>query len=272
MITRNAPNQKPRRLARISWRRVPSLAVLVWLCLAMPPALGQSASSTSAPFVMGFDDGPSVFGSKWAARIYTEAFRRLNLTLSIGYYPLARRAALVDDGEIDGDGARVYGYGAAHPNLVRVEESVMEFSFGVYSASPAVSVQRLEDLQSTTLLGEYRRGIFLCETTLKKVMPPERLSDVTNELQGVKKLLAGRTDIYCDLDNVVRQTLVSPEIKDQASVRKVFDIGALPTYPYLHKKHAALAPRLAAILKQMKTEGLIDAYRVQAERELGWSK
>jgi polar amino acid transport system substrate-binding protein len=44
----------------------------------------------------------------------------------------------------------------------------------------------------------------------------------------------------------------------------------VPTYPYLHRKHADLAPRLAAVLKQMKSEGLIKAYRLQVERDLGW--
>jgi hypothetical protein len=34
-----------------------------------------------------------------------------------------------------------------------------------------------------------------------------------------------------------------------------------------HRKHADLAPRLAAALKQMKAEGLIERYRVDALRE-----
>jgi hypothetical protein len=34
----------------------------------------------------------------------------------------------------------------------------------------------------------------------------------------------------------------------------------------LHRKHAALALRLAATLKQMKAEGLVDAYRAQVEK------
>jgi hypothetical protein len=47
---------------------------------------------------------------------------------------------------------------------------------------------------------------------------------------------------------------------------------AIPTYPYLYKTHADLAPRLAAVLKKMKEEGLIENYRVQAERDMGWLK
>jgi hypothetical protein len=47
---------------------------------------------------------------------------------------------------------------------------------------------------------------------------------------------------------------------------------SVPTYTYLHKKHTELAPRLAATFKKMKAEGLIEAYRLQIEREMGWSK
>ena len=243
-------------------------------CLLFFPAQAQS-QATPAPavaFIMGFDEHPTIFGSAWSLRIYAEAFRRLGIRWEPGFYPLARRTALMDAGTIDGDAARVQGYGSAHPNLVRVEESVMDFGFALYTASPTLKLQRLEDLPNSPYLAEYRRGILLCERKLKELVVPKNLSDITSEAQGLKKLLAGRTDLYCELDTVVQQALSSPEFKGVANIRKVIGIGSLPTYPYLHKKHAALAPRLAAVLRQMKAEGLIETYRIQAERDLGWKQ
>jgi len=35
-------------------------------------------------------------------------------------------------------------------------------------------------------------------------------------------------------------------------------------YPFLHKKHANLAPKLAEVLKQMKAEGLFGQYQKMA--------
>ncbi|OHC71510.1 MAG: hypothetical protein A3H93_20425 [Rhodocyclales bacterium RIFCSPLOWO2_02_FULL_63_24] len=221
---------------------------------------------------MGFDEDPKVFGTAWSQRIYTEAFKRLGIPMQANFYPLARRAALVDEGAIDGDAARVHGYGAAHPNLVRIEESVMDFNFALFTAHATLPLQRLEDLSGSSLLAEYRRGILLCENTLKPLVPPERLSNVTSEQQGLKKLLAKRTDVYCDLESVVKQGLASPELKGTTGIRKIVTIGHLQTYPYFNKKRADLAPRMAATLKQMKAEGLIDAFRQQAERELGWTQ
>ena len=237
------------------------------------PGSGRAATTQPAPFVIGTDDDPNEFGSRWVFLIYTEAFKRLGIPLELGYFPLARRTAFADSGVIDGDAARVYAYGDAHPNLIRVEESVVDLAFALYTANPTVRLQRLDELPGSTLLVEYRRGILICEKTLKSLVTPERLSDVTSEEQGLKKLLAGRTDLYCDFDIPVQKILHSPGFKSGTSVRKVIDLGKpVPTFPYLHKKHAELAPRLGATLKKMKAEGLIEAYRLQVEREQGWTK
>lgn len=51
--------------------------------------------------------------------------------------------------------------------------------------------------------------------------------------------------------------------------QKLFEIvEPLQLYPYLQRRHAALAPRLAATLRQMKAEGLFERYRVEVLRQL----
>jgi len=127
----------------------------------------------------------------------------------------------------------------------------------------------VDSLRSVDWLVEYRRGILFCERTLKVVVPAERLSDISSEEQGVNKLLAGRTDLYCDLEYVVSEVLRSPDIKGAARVRKVLGLGSVPIYSYLQPRHAELAPRLAAVFKKMKAEGLIETYQAQVAREMG---
>lgn len=224
------------------------------------------------PFVLGADADATSFGSRWAILAYTEAFRRMGIALQINHYPLARRAALVDAGEIDGDAGRIYEYAAAHPTLVRVEEAFSQHNFALYTARPTLHLQRLEDLRASSLIVEYRRGILLCENTLKRWVPAERLSNISSEEQGLSKLLAGRTDLYCELDYPVRTVLNQPAFKGDTRIHQVLSLGTIKIYPYLHSKHADLALRLAATLRQMKAEGLIEAYRVQAEKELGWTR
>lgn len=255
-----------------AWLWLAPLVLAAGLLFAAKPAQSQTTSAPIAPFLMAIDTEPNTYVHKWVSLIYAEAFKRLNIPLQISTYSLARRSAMANEGTIDGEVSRIYSYADSNPHLIRVEEPVMDFTFALFTANPSLRLQRVEDLAATNLMVEHRRGILMCENTLKKVVPAERLSNVTTTEQGVKKLIAGRTDVYCDIDVYVPEVLHSPEFKGVTSVRKLFKIASVPTYPYLHKKHAALAPRLAATLKQMKSEGLLDAYPLQAEREMGWAR
>ena len=159
-------------------------------------------------------------------------------------------------------------YGHAHPQLVRVEEPFIDYNFALFTANPTLRLDKLEALRASDVLVEYRRGILFCEHSLKPLLPPARLSDISSEEQGINKLLAGRTDLYCDLDYVVRQVLALPHMKAAAGVRKVLNLGTLPIYLYLQPRHGQLAPRLSAIIKTKKADGLVEAYHARVAREL----
>lgn len=258
----------------IGWRSVRRgifhMACAAALLLPGASALSQTVTAADKPFVWGVDGEPTNYGNRWVTLIYREAFRRLGIPVQFEHYSLARRAALVEEGVIDGETSRIYSYGDSRPNLVRVEESLADLVFSFFTANPSLRLARIEDMRGTGYRVEYRRGILLCETAVKGVVAAEQISDVLTQGQGLKKLIAGRTDLYCDLEVYVLQELQQPEFKG-ANVRKVVSIGkTVPTYPYVNKKHAELAPRLAAVLKQMKAEGLIEVYRKQVERDLGW--
>jgi len=148
--------------------------------------------------------------------------------------------------------------------------SVFDVGFALFVANPAHNLKRLDELASSKMNGAYRRGILFCENALKPLLPPERLADITDTSQGLHMLLTGRTDFQCDIDVAVLNSLYSNEFKGVTTIRKMLEIGtAVPLYPYLHPKRAQLAPRLAAALRQMKAEGLVERYRLEALRELG---
>lgn len=254
-------------MPRPLWRLVLAVGLLL-----LPFLLGDKAyAAPPAPLVIGADLDPSTFANRWSGLVFTEAFKRLGVPIQITNYPLARRTLLVDHGDIDVDAGRVRAYGDAHPNLVRVEEPFVEYSFGLFTAHPTLHLPSLEALRTTDWLVEYRRGILMCEKTLKPLLPMDRLSDISSEEQGLNKLLAGRTDLYCDLDYVVHEMLSTPEFKNEKRIRKALGLGTIPIYMYVQRRHAELAPRLAVIFKKMKAEGLIEAYQVQIAREMGRS-
>lgn len=245
--------------------------LLLGLVLVCPLAIGATTAASGAQqLVMGTDYDDGTISGRWMRRIYGEAFKRLGLSLDIVIASTKRLSALSDDGSIDGEFLRIHGYATAHPGLVRVEESPFSVLFALYTADPQLRLERLEDLRGSRASGEYRRGVLVCENSLKPLLPAERLADVNTTEQGLKKLLARRSDFLCDIDVAVQNELASADFKGTKGIRKLLDLGSpLPLYPYLQKKHADLAPRLAATLKQMKAEGLIERYRVDAERELG---
>lgn len=255
----------------LPWRALGTLALLVCTLLSISPAHGQAVTAAPPSFVIGMDAPPGTYVFKWLDLIYGEAFKRLGLSMRLESYALKRQGLQMAAGSIDAEANRAHGYGATQPNLVRVEETILELQLALFTANPSLRLQRLDELAANGMQVEYRRGLLLCENAFKPVVPANRLSDVTTEEQGLKKLQASRTDLYCDFTLTVAIAMRTPELKGGAEVRKVMDVGKpILTYPYLHKKHAELAPRLAVVLKKMKAEGLFEAYRLQVERELGW--
>jgi len=244
---------------------LPRLRIFLWLAiaLAVAPARAQTPPTSSKPFIVAADT--EGFAYNYARLVYFEAFRRLGIPVSVEIYALARRSAMIAQGAIDAEGSRVLAYADAHPELIRVEEPVLDVTFSVFAADPNLRARGIDSLPSTAVV-EYRRGILMCENALKKAISPERLSSVVTSEQGIKKMLAGRSDAFCDIDVYFNEAMQSPEFQGVTKPRKLFELASLPTYPYLSKKHVELAPRLAEVLKKMKSEGLLDRYRLEATR------
>lgn len=245
-------------------------ALLSFFLATQSYASSASASAGGALITFGTDQPETNFVGKWQRRIYTEAFSRLGMRVSFAQFPPPRLNAEVNSGSIDGEVTRTYEYGNANPELVRAEESVFNIVFAIYTANPSLQAEGLKSLPANAI-GEYRRGVLGCENALKPVVAAAQLSDILTTEQGLKKLIAKRTDFYCDIDLAVLNEMTGSKISEFAATRKLFDVGiSTPLYPYFHKKNAALAPRLATVLKQMKAEGLIDRFRSDALREFGY--
>lgn len=224
-------------------------------------------------FIMGIDEsvGPdTVYTRLWIRNVYDEAFRRLGMQIKYQAYPTARLTLSLEQGLIDGDSARAHVYGIVHPNLIRVEEALYIASFSLFGSDSSMELTELEQLKNGNSQVEYRRGVGVCENTMKALLPATRLSEISSTHQGLQKLLLKRTQYFCEIDVAVLNVLYSAQFKDAHRIRKLLDIGGpAPLYPYLNNKHAALAPKLAEIIRKMKAEGLIERYRQDALHELG---
>ena len=253
------------------WRSAPPFLFLVTgLLLA---ATCQAQAIEAPAFVMGIDDSgspPDSYSDNLFRRIYTEAFRRLQVPLAFARYPTARLAVMLEQGSLDGESSRAQDYATAHPKLIRVPEPVYSVVFSLYTANPQLQLRQLSELREGSLRVEYRVGVLFCENTLVQWVDANRLTAISSAQLALRKLLLGRTDAYCEIDIVILNQQHTTEFQDATTLRKLLDIGEpVPLYTYLSPKNADLAQRLAATLKQMKLEGLIARYEQAVLRELG---
>jgi polar amino acid transport system substrate-binding protein len=233
------------------------------VCQESAPALKDNT------FVMAFNRSGTQHSGKLRRLIYTEVFKRLGIKAEFREYPSKRASIEAESGNIDGEAIRPRQYGAEHPNLIRVEESLFPMNLSAFTANDSIPPMKgWESFKGTNYRVEYRRGLIVCEHNLSKFVSKENLSDVTEPEQGLKKLISGRTDLFIYDEEWVRTALNTPEFKD-SKIRFVGLIESLDVYPYLHKKHASLVPKMAEIIKAMKAEGLIEQYRMAVDKEFG---
>jgi polar amino acid transport system substrate-binding protein len=233
------------------------------VCQESAPALKDNT------FVMVFVRPETQYLGKWQRLIYAEIFKRLGIKTEFRDYPPKRVGMESDAGNIDGEAARPYKYLSDHPNLIRVEEFLLKINFSAFAVQTSIpQLNGWDSLKGTNYRVEYRRGTTICEANLSKFVSRENLSDISEPVPGLKKLVSGRTDVFVEEESGILTLLQPPEFKD-SKIRSVGLMESPSLYAYLHKKHAPLAPKMAEIIKAMKAEGLIEQYRMEVEKEFG---
>jgi len=233
------------------------------VCQESAPALKDNT------FVMAMLRAENDYLGKWQRWIYTDIFKKLGIKVEFRDYPPKRASMEADAGNVDGEAGRIYPYADEHPNLIRVEEFLFSLNFSAFTAKDSIPpLKGWDSLKGTNYRVEYQRGIKICELNLPKVVSKENLSDVTEIAQSLKKLLSGRTDLCVHDETAILTLMQTPEFKG-SKIRFAGVMESAAIYPYIHKKHAALVPRMADIIKVMKSEGLIEKYRIMLDKEFG---
>ena len=216
------------------------------------------------------DDHPGHIDSAWESPqgpwldlIYREAFRRLGYDFQLLNMPSKRASALSDTGESDGEVHRARSYAAFHPNLVIVEQPHYMAKFVAYASQPIVLAPGWDSLKGSAYRIEYRLGIQHAEEMLRQRVEAARMTPIATPEQGLQKLAFGRSDIFIDVNFNIDPLLDDPRYR-HAHIHQVAVMDEIGGHAFLNRKYAALAPKLAAILLQLKQEGLIENYQKQA--------
>lgn len=218
--------------------------------------------------------------TKWGILIHTEALKRMGIGFKFIEMPAKRAGISVNKGMVDGEMGRVADYNTMYPNLIRVDEHNRYIKFLAFGTNPAIELDGWNSLKNTAYFVEYRRGVKKCAEQLPLVVAPERLSEINTIEQAVKKLLTGRTDIFIGVDFLMMRTIRTPwfqEVRHKTgknkSIHPVGFMEKITIHTWLYKTHRKLVSKFADVLREMKVEGLFEAYREQVgipTAELTW--
>lgn len=230
---------------------VVAIGLALAFCGASPALCGTIVLSTANDPPNATDDHTG-----FCDRIMVEAFKRLGLGLEIVNLPSERALINANEGLDDGNFARVEGLEKQYPNLIRVAEEITTFEFVAFSAAAPFKTTGWASLQP------YNVGIItgwkILESNISEV---KSLTKVRDEKLLFGLLAAGRTDV------VVYDRMQGRVVLRQLGLRGITvlepPLAMKSMYPYLHKRHADLVPRLEQTIREMRKDGTIR--RIAAE-------
>lgn len=210
-------------------------------------------SPRSTPQGAGFED-----------RIIDEAFRRIGLEVKIIDVPSERALINVNEGMDDGNFARIAGLELRYPSLVMVPEKICEFEFAAFTMDPAVKIDGWESLKP------YDVGIEIGWKILEaNIVGARSLTKVKDHKALFDLLVNGRADLVI-FDLMEGEALIKE--LGFSGVRTIQPLLAKQDmFLYLNLRHAALVPKLAAALREMKNDGtfqrIMSSVPNQSEKE-----
>ena len=220
----------------ISW--VVLLTAAVSACAAEPLRLN---SGVSDPY---FQPGKKGF----LELLIPEIFKRICVEAEAVQYMASERAMInANNGIDDGIALRIKGLEKSYPNLVRVEEKIIDNEFVAFSIRHAFATTSFDTLRGHQV--GYINGWKVFETNLPADIATTKVQDVT---QLFNLLANDRADI------VLYERWQGEHVVSKHDIKATMLRPPLVTtemFMYLHKKHAHLAEPAAQALRRMKSDG-----------------
>lgn len=176
-----------------------------------------------------------------------EAFARIGTPVVLVTLPSERGLISAASGDTDGDINRVAGLSSKYPELVQVEESNMVYEFMAFSRRKGVAIRGWDDLRGLDVA--FITGWKIFEDNVKA----GSITKVDNPDQLFSLLRLDRVDAVLFDRWGGAHYLAKMNLSD--AVAQEPPLATKDMFLYLNRRHAALAPRLAQALRDMKTDG-----------------
>lgn len=210
------------------------------LALAARPTLSL-ATGAREPLVS------SISRPGFVEELAREALRRVGHDLRVVPLPHERALVNANSGTEDGDLYRAAGFEKDFPNLAQVPESLLDQDFVAVARRPDLSVRSWRDLAEYSVA--YVTGNKILERHLEGYA---NVTSVRDNALLFGLLATDRVDVV--LINrwvglvAARQAGLAIRVQEPPLLR-------VAMYMYLHRRHAALIPPLAAALAMAKRDG-----------------
>jgi polar amino acid transport system substrate-binding protein len=176
-----------------------------------------------------------------------EAFKRIGIDVEVTAVPVERALINVNSGLDDGDVFRVAGAELTYPNLIRIPEKVLNLDFIAYSKLPGIQLRTWADLQPYAV--GYGAGWKIFERNVKNVKEVTNTPSIHELFYLLEK---GRVDVIL-MDRWQGQLIVRQRAYQLKPIEP--PLASVEMFMYLNKKHAALVPKVAQALRDMKADG-----------------
>jgi polar amino acid transport system substrate-binding protein len=182
-------------------------------------------------------------------RLVAAVFREVGVPAEILVYPAASERSLLNanDGIDDGQALRVAGLEKIYPNLIRVPEPVMMNDFVAMSRKPPFATPDWNALRPYSVT--YIIGWKVFESNVPSGVPATPVRDAG---QMFELLARDRVDVALH-----ERWQGLAQARDSGLTVRVMEppLVSVPMHMYLHKKHAALVPRVSQALVRLKQNG-----------------
>jgi polar amino acid transport system substrate-binding protein len=230
-------------------------AALWWLGLALAPP-GALAAERRMLVLNNANEPPytTESGDGFIDVVAQEAFRRAGVGLRLVKLPAERALISANEGIEDGDLVRIAGLEQQYPNLIRVPEKLMDWTFAAFSKNAALP-GRWDAIRPRAV--GHIKGWKIYE---QHMAGAPQVTTADDAAQLFRLLALGRIEI------ALYEHWMGVALAKQQGLREARPLQpALATremFVYLHKRHAPLVPRVAEALRALKREGFYErAYR-----------
>lgn len=200
----------------------------------------------SSDMVSGFYHSPEQTGL--ADELLELALKRMGYRLRVLTVPTERSLKMAEAGLADGELLRTAAIEKYFPTLQQVPEALVEGEFVVFSHEPIDLREGWKALSGKSV------GIIIGMKIIENKVPASALVTKVKDIKLLFTLLKRKRIDYAVFVKDIGQFYLHNNNIKGLFVNKMY-LDKVPAYTYLHPKHAALVPRLANTLKEMKQDG-----------------